>query len=116
MSNDHQSDNFIFLDVVGGVDKKGHIYGLGPEVGKYKPSSYRSSYNISLAKYEHMRTEMSKMSAENMEFKEQLKTCEELIRSSQEESRFLREKFQKFMESFSQGHSHQPPYRPHLSS
>ncbi|XP_039683086.1 uncharacterized protein [Medicago truncatula] len=29
VSNDHQSDNFIFLDVVGGVDKKGRIYGLG---------------------------------------------------------------------------------------
>src|SRR4051812_41909713 len=34
----HQSDNLIFLDVVGGVDKKGRIYGLGPEAAKYKPS------------------------------------------------------------------------------
>ncbi|CAK8531106.1 unnamed protein product [Lathyrus sativus] len=37
----HQSDNNIFLDVVGGVDKKGRIYGLGPEAAKYK--SFRSS-------------------------------------------------------------------------
>ncbi|AES97172.1 hypothetical protein MTR_5g046450 [Medicago truncatula] len=67
------------------------------------------------------------MSAENMELKERLKTNEELIRASQEESRFareqsqedsrlLREQFQKFMESFTQGHSDIPPYRPHRSS
>ena len=102
MSNDHQSDNFIFLDVVGGVDKKGRIYGLGSEAGKYKPSSCRSS--------------------DGKELKERLKTNEELICASQEESRLareqsqedsrlLREQFQKFMESFTQGHSHLPPYR-----
>jgi len=70
------------------------------------------------------------MSAENMELKERLKTNEELIRASQkesrlareqsqqskEDSRWLREQFQKFMESFTQGHSHLPPYRPHRSS
>ena len=56
------------------------------------------------------------MSVENMELKEQLKTYEELIRSSHEESCLLREQFQKFMKSFSQGHSHLPPYRPHPSS
>jgi len=27
----HESDNIIFLDVVGGVNKKGRIYGLGPK-------------------------------------------------------------------------------------
>jgi len=61
VSNDHQSDNFIFLDVVGGVDKKVRIYGLGAEAGKYRPSSPRSSDGISPYEYEHMRTEMSKM-------------------------------------------------------
>ncbi|KEH43854.1 hypothetical protein MTR_1g103480 [Medicago truncatula] len=74
-----------------------------------------------------MRTAVSKMSAENMELNERLKTNEELIRASQEESRLvqeqsqedsrlLREQFQKFMEYFSQGHSHLPPYQPHPSS
>ena len=130
MSTDHQSDNFIFLDVVGGVDKKGRIYGLRAEAGKYKSSSSRSSDGISPSEYEHMRSAISKMSDENMELKERLKTNEELIRASQEDSRLaqeqsqqsqedsrlLREQLQKFMESFAQGHSHLPPYRPHSSS
>jgi len=53
-----------------------------------------------------------------------MKTNEELIRASQEvshlvqeqsqeDSRFLREQFQKFMESFAQGYSHLPSYRLH---
>jgi len=135
VSNDHQSDNFILLDVVGGVDKKGRIYGLGAEAGKYKPSTSRSSDGISPSEYEQMKTAISKMSAENIDFKERLKTNEELIRASQEESRLareqsrlareqshlvqeqsqkdsrlLREQLQKFMESFAQGHSHLPPF------
>ena len=59
-----------------------------------------------------------------MELKEPMKTNEELIRASQEvshlvqeqsqeDSRFLREQFQKFMESFAQGYSHLPSYRLH---
>jgi len=119
--------NFIFLDIVGGVDKKGRIYGLGATAGKYKPSSSRSFDGISPSEYEHMRTAISKMLAENMELMERSKTNEELIRASheesrlareqsQEDSRLLREQFQKFMESFAQGHSHLPPYRPHPSS
>ncbi|AES64549.1 hypothetical protein MTR_2g026970 [Medicago truncatula] len=92
VSNDHQSDNIIFLDVVEGVDKKGHIYGLGPEAGKYKPSTSIPFDNISPSEYEHMMTVISKMSVENMTLKEQLKTHEELIRSSKVESRLLRER------------------------
>ncbi|WJX95097.1 hypothetical protein P8452_76456 [Trifolium repens] len=41
----HQADDIIFLDVVGGVDKKGPIYGLGPEAEKYKPSR-SSTYHV----------------------------------------------------------------------
>jgi len=111
VSNDHQSNNIIFLDVVGGVDKKGHIYGFGPEAGKYKPSSSRSFDGISPSEYEHMRTVISKMSAENMTLKEQLKTHEELIcaskgessllrEQSQEDSHLLREQFQKLRSFF----------------
>jgi hypothetical protein len=74
VSNDHQSDNIIFLNVVGGVDKKGHIYGLGLEAGKYKPSSSRSFDIISPSEYEYMGTVIFKMSTENMAFMEQLKT------------------------------------------
>ncbi|KEH34277.1 hypothetical protein MTR_3g463980 [Medicago truncatula] len=88
------SENFIFLDVVGVVNKKGRIYGLGVKAGKYEPSSSRSSDVISPSEYEHMRTAISKMSAENMELKERLKTNEELICASQEESRLVREQSQ----------------------
>ena len=119
----HQSDNNIFLDVVGGVDKKGRVFGLGPEAGKYKPFVSSTSDGISLSEYEHMRAVISNLSAENMTLKDQLKTHEDLIRASQEESistreesrlareesRLLREQFQQFMERFSLGHSHLPP-------
>jgi hypothetical protein len=62
-------------------------------------------------------------SAENMTLKYQLRTHEDLIRASQEESistreesrlareesRLLREQFQQFMKTFSLGQSHLPP-------
>ncbi|KAK2451908.1 hypothetical protein QL285_010918 [Trifolium repens] len=108
---------------VGGVDKKGRVFGLGPEAGKYKPFVSSTSDGISLSEYEHMRAVISNLSAENMILKDQLKTHEDLIRASQEESistreesclaqeesRLLREQFQQFMKSFSLGHSHLPP-------
>ncbi|KAK2441843.1 hypothetical protein QL285_013089 [Trifolium repens] len=119
----HQSDNNIFLDVVGGVDKKGRVFGLGPEAGKYKPFVSSTSNGISQSEYEHMRAVISNLSAENMTLKDKLKTHEDLIRASQEESistreesrlareesRLLREQFQQFMKTFSLGQSHLPP-------
>ncbi|XP_058744612.1 uncharacterized protein LOC131634279 [Vicia villosa] len=106
----HQSDNIIFLDVVGGVDKKGRIYGLGPEAAKYKSSGSSISDGISLTEYEHMKTVISDLSVENNTLKEKLKTHEDLIRASQEDSRLLREQLFRFMESFSGGH------QPHRSA
>jgi len=62
----HESHNII-LDVVEGVDKKGHKYGLGAEAGKHKPSVSSTSFDgISPSQYEHMRASISKLSAENM--------------------------------------------------
>ena len=120
----HESDNI--LDVVEGVDKEGNKYGLGPEAGKHKPSVSSTSFDgisPSTSEYEHMRAAISKLSAENMTLREQLKTHEELIRASQEElkthgelirasqeeSRLLRKQFQQFLESFSLGHPPPPP-------
>ncbi|XP_058767311.1 uncharacterized protein LOC131640986 [Vicia villosa] len=100
----HQSDNLIFLDVVGGVDKKGRIYGLGPEAAKYKPSKSFTSDCISSSEYEQMRTVISDLSVENKTLKDKLKTREDLIRASQEDSRLLREQLFRFMETFSAGH------------
>jgi len=93
---------------------------LGFGAGKYKSSSSISFNKISLSEYEYMRAVISIMSAENMTLKKQLKTREELIRASYKESRVLQEQlhedsrslqkqFQRFMESFLQGHSHLPP-------
>jgi hypothetical protein len=86
----HESDNIIFL------------YGLGPEAGKYKPSRSSRSDGILQSEFEQIR-------AENASLKEKLKAHEELIRASQEDSRFLREQMTKLMEMVSQGHLHPPP-------
>jgi hypothetical protein len=74
------------------------MYGLGAEAEKYKPSLSISSDGISPSKYDHIRTAISKMSAENMELKERLKNNEELIRASHEESRLAREQSQQSQE------------------
>ncbi|WJX29777.1 hypothetical protein P8452_18382 [Trifolium repens] len=98
----HQADDDdIFLDVVGGVDKKGRVYGLGTEAGKYKPSRSSTYGGISPSEYQHMRTIISDLSAENTTLKEKLKTHEELIHQSQEDSRLLREQLYQFMAKFS---------------
>ncbi|XP_045791816.1 uncharacterized protein LOC123886553 [Trifolium pratense] len=102
-----QADDIIFLDVVGGVDKKGRIYGLGPEAERYKRSRSSTYDGISSSEYQHMRTIISDLSAENMTLKEKLKTHEELIHQSQEDSHLLREQLFQFMEKLSL--SHLPP-------
>ena len=43
-SNSQQSDNNIFLDVVGGPNKKGRIYGLGSQAVSIVASSSKSSF------------------------------------------------------------------------
>ncbi|KAL2347974.1 hypothetical protein Fmac_001974 [Flemingia macrophylla] len=81
-----QFQNNIFYDVVGGVNKKGRIFGLDSEAGKYKPSSSRLFDGISNYEYEKMRNLVSNLSQENKTLKEQLQSHLELIRASQEES------------------------------
>jgi len=53
----HQSDKIIFLDVFEGVNKKGHVYGLGSKHWKYKSSRSSTSNVISQSKYEQMSVE-----------------------------------------------------------
>ena len=103
-----QSDNSIFMDVVGGVNKKGRIYGLGSEAGKYKASTSRSFDGIFHSEYEQMKSLVSSLTVENKTLHERLETHEdrfrsneELIRSSQEESHILREQLYNFMQNFS---------------
>ncbi|KAL2326932.1 hypothetical protein Fmac_020359 [Flemingia macrophylla] len=110
-----QSENSTFYDVVGGVNKKRRIFGLGSEVGKYRPSSSRSSDGISNSEYEQMRNLVSNLSQENKTLKEQLQTHSELIRAPQEESQMVREQLRQFMETFSLGlasQSSRPPQPP----
>ena len=77
------SNNSIFLDVVGGVTKKGRIYGLGPEGMKYKPSTCgTSSDGISQSEYEQMRTLIANLTAENKNLNDRFRVTEELVRSS----------------------------------
>ncbi|KAJ1415111.1 hypothetical protein SESBI_18299, partial [Sesbania bispinosa] len=118
-----QSDNNIFLDVVGGVNKKGRVYGLGPEAGKYKSStSASSSYSVSPSEYEQMKVLVSSLTAKNKSLQDRLQTHEERLRSkeelicsSQEESRLLRDKLFRFMDTISSGRSSTAPSRldPH---
>ncbi|KAL2322105.1 hypothetical protein Fmac_026484 [Flemingia macrophylla] len=61
-----KSENSIFYDVVGGVNKKRRIFGLGSETGKYKPSSSRSSDGISNFEYDQMRNLVSNFSQERL--------------------------------------------------
>ena len=104
-----QSENSIFYDVVGGVNKKGRIFGLGSEAGKIKPSSSRVSDGISNSEYEQMKIFVSNLSEENKTLKEQLQSHSELIRASQEESRLVREQLRQFMETFSLEVASRPP-------
>ncbi|KAL2333580.1 hypothetical protein Fmac_014793 [Flemingia macrophylla] len=84
-SSSVQYENSIFYDVVRGVNKKGRIFGLGSEAGKYKASSSGSYDGISNSEYEHMKNLVSNLSEENKTLKEQLQSHSELICASQEE-------------------------------
>ncbi|TKY62948.1 hypothetical protein E2542_SST12813 [Spatholobus suberectus] len=67
-----QFDNNIFYDVVGGMNSKGRMFGLGSEIGKYKSSSSSMSSNgISLSEYDQMRSLVSKVIEEKKNLKEQ---------------------------------------------
>ncbi|XP_020227319.1 uncharacterized protein LOC109808653 isoform X2 [Cajanus cajan] len=105
-----QSETSIFYDVVGGVNDKGRIFGLGSEAGKYKPSSSTFLEGISTPEYQQMKNLVSNLSEENKSLKEQLQSHADLIRASQEESRLVREQLKQFMEMFSQ--SSRPPQPP----
>ncbi|XP_020209038.1 uncharacterized protein LOC109793973 [Cajanus cajan] len=105
-----QSENSIFYDVVGGVNNKGRIFGLGSEAGKYKPSSSTFLYGFSTPEYEQMKNLVSNLSEENKTLKEQLQSHAYLILASQEESWLVREQLKQFMEMFSQ--SSRPPQPP----
>ncbi|KAL2336993.1 hypothetical protein Fmac_011439 [Flemingia macrophylla] len=54
-SSSVQYENSIFYDVVGGVNKKGRIFGLGSEAGKYKASSSGSYDEMIRASQEESR-------------------------------------------------------------
>ncbi|KAL2318603.1 hypothetical protein Fmac_032479 [Flemingia macrophylla] len=115
-SSSVQSENSIFYDVVGGLNKKGRIFGLGSKAGKYKASSSGSYDGISNSEYEQMKNLVSNLSEENRTLKEQLQSHSEMIRASQEESRLVREQLRQFMETFSPGlasqHLHPPQPSP----
>ncbi|KAJ1442171.1 hypothetical protein SESBI_00986 [Sesbania bispinosa] len=107
-----KSDNTKWVSSKSEMIAKGRVYGLGPEAGKYKSSTIASSSgSVSPYEYDQMRALVSSLTAVNKSLQDQLQTHEErlcsneqLIRSSQEESRLLRDHLFQFMESFSLGH------------
>ncbi|KAH1144053.1 hypothetical protein GmHk_12G035649 [Glycine max] len=86
----HQSDNGVYIDDVGGMNNQRQIFGLSSEAVKFRPSSCTDG--ISRSEFEQLRA---------LILKEQLKTL-------QEESRLVRERWRQFMESFSLS----PPFGP----
>ncbi|XP_057442938.1 uncharacterized protein LOC130734506 [Lotus japonicus] len=70
-----KSDDDIYLEVVGGVNTKGRIYGLGQLAEKYKRSA--TTVDISLSEHETMRHLVSKLSDENAMLKDQMKSYDE---------------------------------------
>jgi len=92
------------LEVVRGVNKKGRVYGLGPEGKKYKPSTSTTSFDgVSQFEYEEMRTLIANLTAENKSLNDKFRATEEMVRSSQEESHLLLEQMYEFMRNFSLG-------------
>ncbi|KAG5088185.1 hypothetical protein JHK86_000797 [Glycine max] len=95
-----KSNDNVFYDV-GGMDRKGRVFGLGSEIGKYKPSSSILFDGFSSHEYEKMKSQLSNLTKEN-------KNMKEVFLASQEESCLFREQMTRFMESFSLGQTFQP--------
>ncbi|KAJ1406515.1 hypothetical protein SESBI_25059 [Sesbania bispinosa] len=122
-SSTHQSDNNIFLNVVGGVNKKGRVYGLGS--GGWEIQVFYFCLiiiSVSSSEYEQMKVLVSSLTTENKSFKTVCRLIrkdyvsnEELVRSSQEESRLLRDQLFRFMDTISLDRSSTVPSRldPH---
>ena len=75
-----QDDNTIYLDIVGGVNKKGRVYGLGSGSLSYFASSSNSAIpeGISTSQYENL---TSTISALNIELQEKDKEIADLRQS-----------------------------------
>lgn len=56
------------------VNKKGRIYGLGAEAGKFKHSKATSSHGVSPSEYETMRNLVSTLTEENKKLKGKMET------------------------------------------
>ncbi|XP_057451918.1 uncharacterized protein LOC130743707 [Lotus japonicus] len=101
-----KSNDDIYLEVVGGANKKGRIYGLGAEAGKFKRSKATSSHGVSPSGYETMINLVSTLTEENKKLKEKMKTYDEKF-----------EYMDRFMESFPQSLTscsvEQPPTNQH---
>lgn len=84
------------------MDKKGRIFGLGLEGGKYKPSN-KSSIGISLYGYdEQMRIKVSNLIAKKRALRRNLKMF----------LQHLQEQMRRFMKTFALSHLPPPPPAP----
>lgn len=58
-------DDHIFYNIVGGMDNKGHVYGLSHEAAKFKTNSTTSLGGDSHFEYEQMRNLIFSLSTKN---------------------------------------------------
>ncbi|XP_057440246.1 uncharacterized protein LOC130732151 [Lotus japonicus] len=72
-----KSNDEIYLEVVGGANKKGRIYGLGAEAVKFKRYKATSSHGVSPSEYETMRNLVSTLTEENKKLKGKMETYDE---------------------------------------
>ena len=74
-----QSDNNIYLDVVGGISKKKHIYGLGSEAACHASSSSTSNESCSQSEIEVMKNLVASLSRQLIEQQTTINTQQTMI-------------------------------------
>ncbi|RZC28906.1 hypothetical protein D0Y65_000755 [Glycine soja] len=78
-----KSNDNVFYDV-GGMDRKGRVFGLGSEIGKYKPSSSILFDGFSSHVYEKMKSQLSNLTKENKNMKEEHEMELQLLNQNEE--------------------------------
>ncbi|XP_061345137.1 uncharacterized protein LOC133290993 [Gastrolobium bilobum] len=73
-----QSDEVLLLQAVGGMNKKGRIYGLGAEAWNYKSTKISASLSgVSTDEYDHMRDLVTSLSSQNEQLKQKYENTQQ---------------------------------------
>ena len=95
-----KSDDAIYMEVAGGLNKKGRVYGLGPVAGRYKCADASSSKSVSTSEYETMKSLVASLTDANKQLEQKMKTYDDKFES-----------METFMRAFTQN-QHSPPSPP----